>query len=443
MKLESLLLVPQKGEPPGVQTSHTQKLPLYITGHHSNPFLNDLVERDNMSIPEGKHGLTLTVEGKNFEERVSSEGIEPISPSEGSFVVGHSRYADNANNENKAFQIEDEHLEAPYTVPAAEVDSDFCTDKVVSTLETDVCKDGTCYPVKDICVDEGLQSLEKIPTQNKGMSKSIAFDCKHSATAKDYVLAMEMRNSKHDLKSLPAVGHCISVFDKDAAEELFSGNLTEARARPASVDKTDDVFSPNQVKLSGFDCINSLKQSPDQEKIIQDEKGNISAVVVPSVDKKLIQSNGSRETTANNEVASGVITFNFDSAATPASDTEENKDNKASHQPIRAIYGHLIEDTSSDAATASGRSLLVHHSREDSGFSGSNFMSGPVVSSGHVPFSGSISHRSDSSTTSARSFAFPILQPEWNSSPVKMAKADRRHLRKHRCWGIGFSCCRF
>lgn len=261
-----------EGEPLGVQTSHTQNLPLNIIGHHSNPFLNDLPVRDNMSIPEGKIGLTLPVEGKNFEERVSSEGIEPINPSEGSFDVGQSGYADNENSEKKAFQIEDEHLEAPYTVPAAEVDIDFCTDKVVSTSEMDACKDGTCYPVKDICVDEGLHSLEKIPTQNKGMSKNITFDCKHPATTNDYVVAIEIRNSKYDLKSSPAAGHCISVFDKDATEELFSGNLSEGRDRPDSVDHTDVVFAPNQVKLSSFDCINSLKQSPDQGKIIQVSK---------------------------------------------------------------------------------------------------------------------------------------------------------------------------
>lgn len=270
--ISCVLCLLSEGEPLGVQTSHTQNLPLNIIGHHSNPFLNDLPVRDNMSIPEGKHGLILPVEGKNYEERVSSEGIEPINISEGSFDVGQSGYADNENSEKKAFQIEDEHLEAPYTVPAAEVDIDFCTDKVVSTSEMDACKDGTCYPVKDICVDEGLHSLEKIPTQNKGMSRNITFDCKHPATTNDYVVAIEIRNSKYDLKSSPAAGHCISVFDKDATEELFSGNLSEARDRPDSVDHTDVVFAPNQVKLSSFDCINSLKQSPDQGKIIQVSK---------------------------------------------------------------------------------------------------------------------------------------------------------------------------
>nr|GMD18337.1 uncharacterized protein LOC109160812 [Ipomoea batatas] len=65
-----------------------------------------------------------------------------------------------------------------------------------------------------------------------------------------------------------------------------------------------------------------------------------------------------------------------------------------------------------------------------------------VTYSGLIPYSGSISLRSDSSTTSTRSFAFPILQSEWNSSPVKMIKSDRR-LQKHRGWRQGLLCCRF
>ncbi|KAH6823133.1 18S pre-ribosomal assembly protein gar2-like protein [Perilla frutescens var. hirtella] len=57
-----------------------------------------------------------------------------------------------------------------------------------------------------------------------------------------------------------------------------------------------------------------------------------------------------------------------------------------------------------------------------------------ITYSGPIAFSGSLSHRSDGSTTSGKSFAFPVLQSEWNSSPVRMAKADRRHFRKHKGW---------
>lgn len=63
--------------------------------------------------------------------------------------------------------------------------------------------------------------------------------------------------------------------------------------------------------------------------------------------------------------------------------------------------------------------------------------------SGPIALSRSLSVQSDSSTTSTQSFTFPVLQSEWKSSPVKMAKADRRHFRKHKCWKTGLLCCRF
>lgn len=66
-------------------------------------------------------------------------------------------------------------------------------------------------------------------------------------------------------------------------------------------------------------------------------------------------------------------------------------------------------------------------------------LSGPISYSGPIPFSGSISLRSDSSTASARSFAFPILPNEWNNSPVKMTPADSRYYKKKHRW----RCCCF
>ncbi|KAF9677267.1 hypothetical protein SADUNF_Sadunf08G0090200 [Salix dunnii] len=79
----------------------------------------------------------------------------------------------------------------------------------------------------------------------------------------------------------------------------------------------------------------------------------------------------------------------------------------------------------------------------ESSFSSSGPLFGLISHSGPVAYSGSVSLRSDSSTTSTRSFAFPILQSEWNSSPVRMAKADRRHFQKPRKWMQGLLCCGF
>ncbi|XP_024536040.1 uncharacterized protein LOC9630144 [Selaginella moellendorffii] len=72
-------------------------------------------------------------------------------------------------------------------------------------------------------------------------------------------------------------------------------------------------------------------------------------------------------------------------------------------------------------------------------YSGLIALSGPIAypssHSGTVPYSGSLSLRSDSSTNSTRSFAFPVLSSEWNSSPVKMAPPERNYMHhRRRSW---------
>lgn len=100
----------------------------------------------------------------------------------------------------------------------------------------------------------------------------------------------------------------------------------------------------------------------------------------------------------------------------------------------------MVVDGMSGTETVSGR---FQYGPGESSFSAAGPMSGRITYSGPITYSGSISLRSDSSTTSTRSFAFPVLQSEWNSSPVRMAKADQRHFRKHRGWRQGLLCCRF
>ncbi|XP_047962905.1 dentin sialophosphoprotein-like [Salvia hispanica] len=81
----------------------------------------------------------------------------------------------------------------------------------------------------------------------------------------------------------------------------------------------------------------------------------------------------------------------------------------------------------------------LQHDMGETSFSAASM----IAYSGPIAFSGSLSHRSDGSTTSGKSFAFPVLQSEWNSSPVRMAKADRTRFRKHKGWRSGLLCCRF
>ncbi|KAG9152863.1 hypothetical protein Leryth_012492 [Lithospermum erythrorhizon] len=68
-------------------------------------------------------------------------------------------------------------------------------------------------------------------------------------------------------------------------------------------------------------------------------------------------------------------------------------------------------------------------------------VSGRITYSGPITISGSTSLRSDSSATSTRSFAFPVLQSEWNSSPVRMKRAGRR--KEGGGWKNSIFCCKF
>ncbi|EPS74125.1 hypothetical protein M569_00636, partial [Genlisea aurea] len=86
----------------------------------------------------------------------------------------------------------------------------------------------------------------------------------------------------------------------------------------------------------------------------------------------------------------------------------------------------------------------VKKDKNDVGESSFSREEGLVSYSGPVTHGGSISMRSDGSATSGRSFAFPILHAEWNSSPVRMSKAEGgRHFRRFKGWKSGVFCCRF
>ncbi|XP_038879932.1 uncharacterized protein LOC120071641 [Benincasa hispida] len=56
---------------------------------------------------------------------------------------------------------------------------------------------------------------------------------------------------------------------------------------------------------------------------------------------------------------------------------------------------------------------------------------------------GSASLRSNGSTNSSHSFAFPILPTEWNGSPERMVKADPLQTRRRQLWRLCFPCCNF
>lgn len=102
----------------------------------------------------------------------------------------------------------------------------------------------------------------------------------------------------------------------------------------------------------------------------------------------------------------------------------------------------MDEEIAPDSAKAESQ-IGNGYPPSESGLFGPSIMSAPVSHSGHLAYSGSISIRSDSSATSTRSFAFPVLQRDWISSPVRMAKGERRRARQRHGWRKGLLCCKF
>ncbi|CAA2981179.1 Hypothetical predicted protein [Olea europaea subsp. europaea] len=115
------------------------------------------------------------------------------------------------------------------------------------------------------------------------------------------------------------------------------------------------------------------------------------------------------------------------------------KDKNAQNVHDEAIQTH---DAFKDEDGKCDRVPVINQVQCDEGES-SFSNAGLITFSGPISHSGSLSLRSDTSAASARSFAFPVLQSEWNSSPIRMAKADSRHFRRRRSWRSGLLCCRF
>eukprot|EP01018_Ginkgo_biloba_P014743 Gb_36330 [translate_table: standard] len=146
----------------------------------------------------------------------------------------------------------------------------------------------------------------------------------------------------------------------------------------------------------------------------------------------LVENN--RTKNVESQTQSNVVTSGFAGHSVSQAQSFETGRNASStyigqrlHEPFSNAYDEV--DGNNEAAE------LANYTHSGSiASSGLISYSEPRSYSGPIPFSGNISLRSDSSTTSTRSFAFPILASEWNSSPVKMGHADPRYYKKKRRW---------
>ncbi|KAI3467206.1 hypothetical protein Pfo_023869 [Paulownia fortunei] len=269
---------------------------------------------------------------------------------------------------------------------------------------------------------------DQIPSGKEVSESPAASSAEAGGLEEDVQASSLLYNSKVESRSitfnfnspLPVVVGLTSGVAENAKEQ--SVDLGDAHDhKDANADKLSDA---GQVQCTS----SSIGNVQEQSLIIKD--GNSDGSSATSKDR--IDENVHEQSPEHNDGNSD--DFSKDGQVQFPS----NKSRSSTNDDTRAVEPNVSKHEHRNSGNVSVLSQLQYDEGEAS-FSAASL----VTYSGPIAYSGSLSHRSDGSATSGRSFAFPILQSEWNSSPVRMAKADRRHFRKHKGWRSGLLCCRF
>ncbi|KAM0004021.1 putative protein BREAKING OF ASYMMETRY IN THE STOMATAL LINEAGE [Helianthus debilis subsp. tardiflorus] len=284
-------------------------------------------------------------------------------------------------------------------------ETEVYTDKNVMECELPeslVCYKEGAFNVKDICVDEGIPREERI-LFDENNNETMKHEPLTSSTVEDYYKESNV---------------CSEVNEK------IDTGLTVLEPSDNHINIKDDHGTNEEVIDSIVPNGPDILLQPDEEQI------NSSEVSSSQQDRRPLPSLKSLfESIDQQPCEAAVLNITKTEPATSTGVYNMGNLERVDELSIEPHDVPKLQDAGSD------NFLVVNHGGEgESSFSVAGPLSGPV---------GSTSLRSDSSTTSTRSFAFPILQNEWNSSPVRMAKADRRRLQKHHGWRHGLLCCRF
>ncbi|KAI4357964.1 hypothetical protein L6164_001876 [Bauhinia variegata] len=337
--------------------------------------------------------------------------------------------------------------ESPKEIEPFENLPDIYTDKSVTEYEPEltVCyRENDDHMIKDICIDEGVPAKDKILFENSVGAEDVykflpSESYENEELMKEKVgisVPFSVTEESDEASANPCDSKVLIQNDEDAAENpsdnvhetvlpgdkvLLQDLFDREKSRP-SIDKGDEIEHNHEQVCGEPDS----QSKPDELENKDEEAVLASPATAPIVNDS--NSDGMAE--------NGSITDKLDPAACSKEEHEQ-------------VSGSKRMETQNMAEAANGKhdeQVVTNEFRQslgESSFSAVGPVSARISYSGPVPYSGSISLRSDSSTTSTRSFAFPVVQSEWNSSPVRMAKADRRHYRKHRGWRHGLLCCRF
>ncbi|XP_042020894.1 uncharacterized protein LOC121768444 isoform X2 [Salvia splendens] len=365
-----------------------------------------------------------------------------------------------------------------------------------------VCyKELNYHVVKDICVDEGMPANRRILIDNSDDGQS--GNCfphpqndhsKHAATGgvDDEFLISNVVEAATSLEDSE-----FAVANQQWSKEIFlvQGQPNSPSERSSFKDTATGCNLEESIQENGADFGATSKtatHAPDVESFVDetlpiqefgtrsflrsflsafDADGNelpdqfSEGPAATSTEASLKEDVQKSSLKYNSQVETRSITFNFNSLGATSGETEIIKEQPVDSREV--IESEIPSDTRqrgqpqdssrndmNNNNTALDQSLdckddraadngpvvsLLRYDPGESSFSADSY----ITHSGPIAFSGNVSLRSDGSATSGRSFAFPVLQSEWNSSPVRMTEAERRRFRKHKCWRSGLLCCRF
>ncbi|KAL9225851.1 hypothetical protein vseg_001730 [Gypsophila vaccaria] len=218
-----------------------------------------------------------------------------------------------------------------------------------------------------------------------------------------------------------------SSFDKIEKEE--QDNSEDRHDKSFSLEKTRE----SSTMSSNTDVSEASTES--NESVYEDTTSSLSPDISPSQETS---DNGIANVLSyNSKVESGSIILDFNS--TTAKENEEANISQHIQTISKPPEGQLMSRIDEGRTLDSSSDHRVHG---ETSFSAATAPPSSITYMGPVSHTGNISLRSESSAGSTRSFAFPVLQAEWNSSPVRMAKAEHRN-RKQRGWFQAVMCCRF
>lgn len=231
-------------------------------------------------------------------------------------------------------------------------------------------------------------------------------------------------------------------------EEHCKANVPLENAEPSVMHEVEATMRSNEAQ-----CVEESATQPSiMHEVEATMKFNESPIVeassVQSVELPALQvpadSGITNVLSYNSKVESGSIILDFNAAATISEKVNEDNSEKS-----EAVEKPPVTQTMSreEGGTFPGGSILnrgtdnrVHG---ETSFSATMAPPASITYMGSNAHTGNISLRSESSAGSTRSFAFPVLQAEWNTSPVRMAKADQRHFSKQKGWVHSLVCCKF